>query len=330
MMRATPQLIGAVAGLVAAVLYMSLATRTVLAVGLFALTPLPILLAGFGWGVGAAQIAFLTSALLVGIAMKLAGATAYAISVGVPSLILTHLVLLFRTLPQASVEGEKEPPIIEWYPPGTIIAWTAVMAGIVVTAGLAVFGDIDTYRKAVREMLPSVLKLIQPMLKELPDAASLDRLAKTLAHVTLPVSAAVTWLLMMLGNVWLAAKSAAISGQLPRPWPALVYLDYPPLFTAGIFAAVGLAFLPGLAGVMAVGFVGAFALAFMLMGLTVIHVLLGASRYKYVLLTGIYIGVVINPWVAPIIVLLGLAEPFLELRRRAWQSSAPPGQHRGS
>ena len=326
-MTATPQLIGVVAGLVAAVLYTSLATRTLLAVGLFALSPLPILLAGFGWGVSAAQLAFLTSAVLVGIALGLGGATSYAIAVGVPSLVLSHLMLLHRVLPPEVRDGPAQAnalPSVEWYPAGRIIAWTAFMAGVVVAAALGLFGDIDTYRKAVREMFPAVLKLLQPVLGDAPDQGRIDRMAENLAYFTLPVSAAVTWLLMMLANVWLAAKSAAISGQLTRPWPALAHLDYPPLFTAGLFAAIGFAFMPGLTGIMAMGFVGAFSLAFLLMGLMVIHVLLAGSRLKHVFLTGIYLGIVINPWVAPAIVLLGLAEPFFELRRRALQRSTPP------
>lgn len=328
-MTATPHLIGVVAGLVAAVLYASLATRTMLAVVLFVLAPLPILLAGIGWGAGAAQFAFLTSTVLTGIALGVRGAMSFAITIGIPALILTHLVLLHRLHPQNGGSDEDGPVIAEWYPAGTIVAWAAFMAGLVVAAALGLFGDIDAYRKAVREMVPPVLKILQPVIGETPDKARIDRLAEVLAHYTLPVSAAVTWLSMMLGNVWLAAKVASISGQLPRPWPPLSQLEYPPLFTAGFFAAIGFTFLPGLAGVMAVGFAGAFSLAFLLMGFMVIHVLLSASRFKGILLAGVYIGAFFNPWVAPAIVVLGLAEPFIELRRRAMARSASPGQQGG-
>ena len=107
-MTVSPHLIGIGAGLVAAALFASLANNSTLAVTLFYLTPLPILLAGIGWGVRAAQLAFATAALLVAIILNLTTAVAFALYIGLPGVLLSHLMLLRRELPPAR---QAAPPL---------------------------------------------------------------------------------------------------------------------------------------------------------------------------------------------------------------------------
>ena len=98
-MTVSPLLIGIGAGLVAATLFASLANNSMLAATLFYLTPLPILLAGIGWGVRAAQIAFVTAALLVAIVLNFTSAIAFSLCIGLPGVVLSYLMLLRREHP---------------------------------------------------------------------------------------------------------------------------------------------------------------------------------------------------------------------------------------
>ena len=95
-MTASPNLIGIGSGLVAAVLFASLANNSALAVALFYLTPLPVLLAGMGWGLGAALLSMLTASLLLVLVQTLPTAIAFALYIGLPGLTLTYLFLLHR------------------------------------------------------------------------------------------------------------------------------------------------------------------------------------------------------------------------------------------
>lgn len=328
-MMASPYIVGIGSGIVAAVLFASLATNTALAMLLFYVTPLPLLLARLGWGRAAGQLGFVTAVVLVGVILNLRTALLYGVTLGLPALLLGHLALLSRGLTPEDPEGRPlaaMPPVVEWYPPGRIIAWTAVMAGALASVGLLLVsgGSDEAYNRGVRDIFQQV---ILPQFQEagVPlDALRMERYVAMVSRLVLPAVLAVVWMLVMLVNLWLAAKSAAISGQLARPWPAFATLEFPPMMTLGFLAAVGAALMPGMPGIMAMAFLGAFGLAYLLLGLVVLHQLIPDSPLKPVLLVGIYLSMVLIDWVTLVVALVGLAEPLLELRRRALRRSAPP------
>jgi hypothetical protein len=127
----------------------------------------------------------------------------------------------------------------------------------------------------------------------------------------------------MIGNLWLSAKSAAISELLARPAAGFSRIEYPPFLVAGFFAAAVIVFAPGFIGLAGTAFLGAFAAAFLMLGLAVVHVLLTPYRAKPYILVGLYAVLLLTPWVAPILIILGLAEPFLQLRPRVWRRMPP-------
>src|ERR671935_1160027 len=76
----TPLIIGAGSGLVSAALFASAATATSLAGILFYLAPLPLCLAGLGWGGMAALLAALTGTVVVAASLGPATAAIFALS----------------------------------------------------------------------------------------------------------------------------------------------------------------------------------------------------------------------------------------------------------
>jgi hypothetical protein len=85
---------------------------------------------------------------------------------------------------------------------------------------------------------------------------------------------------------------------------------------ATAIAAIG-GFLPGTAGFIGGNLVLMAVLAYALAGLAVIHAFAARSPNRRLVLVATYGAVFIFGWPAVLIALLGAAEPWLNLRRRA-------------
>jgi len=317
----THLIIGAGSGLVSAALFASAATGTALAAVLFYLAPLPLCLAGLGWGGGAALIAALTGTIVVALALGPAAAAAFAISIAAPAALLTYLALLSR--PAKAPEGQPS-AALEWYPPGRIVGWAALVAGLLAAMLVLFLGyDQDSYRESIREILN------QSSFKDLDRDGTLfteeniANLSSIIAR-TLPAAFAIVWLTIILFNLWIAGLIVDASGRALRPWPDLHALELPNAFLLIFAAALAASFLPGLPGLLATGLAGALLFAYTLQGLAVIHVYSRGMPLRGPLLATVYLGILLLGWVAIIVAIIGLAEPSLGLRRRAAQGGQPP------
>ncbi|MGD9500943.1 MAG: DUF2232 domain-containing protein [Methyloceanibacter sp.] len=319
----TPLVIGAGAGLVAAALFASAATATALAGVLFYLAPLPLCLAGLGWGAAAGLVSALTGSVVVAIALGPAAAAIFALSIAAPIALLAHLALLSRPVPAAPGEGSAA---LEWYPPGRLVGWAALIAGLLAALLVLVLGyDQDSYRESIREILShSALKDLDTD-GTLFTEENLAQIAGVIAWV-LPAAFAIVWLTVTLFNLWLAGRIVDASGRALRPWPDLHALELPNAFVLLFAGALAASFLPGVAGLMATGLAGALLFAYALQGLAVIHVYSLGMPLRSVLLATVYLAILFLGWVVIAVAILGLAEPSLGLRRRAASSAQPPKQ----
>ena len=319
-----PLLIGAGSGLIAAALFASAATATALAGVLFYLAPLPVFLAGLGWGGRAALLSALTGTVVIAAALGVATAAVFAMSIAAPSALLTHLALLSR--PAVAPQG-RQVAALEWYPPGRIVGWAALLAGLL--AGLLVLFlgyDQETYRESIREILShSALKELDPDGKLFTDD-TIANLSIVLARA-LPAAFAVVWLTITLFNLWMAGLIVNASGHALRPWPDLDALELPNAFLLVFAGALAASFLPGLPGLLATGLAGALLFAYVLQGLAVIHVYSQGVPARGLLLATVYLGILLLGWVAVIVAILGLAEPLLGLRQRANRGAPPPNNN---
>ena len=84
----TPLIIGAGSGLVSAALFASAATATALAGVLFYLAPLPLCLAGLGWGGMAALVSAITGTIVIAVSLGPATAAIFALSIAAPAALL--------------------------------------------------------------------------------------------------------------------------------------------------------------------------------------------------------------------------------------------------
>jgi hypothetical protein len=314
-------IIGAGSGLVSAALFASAATATALAGVLFYLAPLPLCLAGLGWGGMAALISALTGTVVIAASLGPATAAIFALSVAAPTALLAHLALLSR--PAATPQGQMV-GALEWYPPGRLLGWAALMAGVLAGILVLVLGyDQEAYRQSIREILE------HSTLKELDRDGTLFT-EETIAGLSgmlaraLPAAFAVIWLTITLFNLWMAGLIVDASGRALRPWPNLHALELPNAFVLIFAVALVASFLPGLAGLLATGLAGALLFAYVLQGLAVIHVYSRGVPLRALLLAAVYLGILLLGWVAIAVAILGLGEPLFRLRGRGNEHGPPP------
>ena len=318
---AIPLLIGAGAGLIAAALFASAATATALAGILFYLAPLPICLAGVGWGWMAAMLAALTGTMVVASVLGLATGGIFALAVGAPIATLCYLALLSR--PAAALQNGGS-GALQWYPVGRLVGWAAIMAGGLAGIMVLMLGyDTETYRDSIRDVLQhSALKELDKD-GTLINENTIGGLSSMLARA-LPAAFAIIWQTIALFNLWLAGVIVDASGRALRPWPRLDAIELPDAVFLAFTGSLLSSFLPGLVGLLATGFAGALLFAYVLQGLAVLHAYSRGMPFRGLLLATVYFGMVLLGWVAVVIALLGLGEPMLRLRERAAARGQPP------
>ena len=327
----TPLLAGLGLGLVAAIVFASATTGSLLIrFILMFITPLPIALAGFGWGWRSAAVAGATGAGLILVLTNPLVALAFALTQGVPIIVLTYLALLSRPLSESKIAGSNaDPDGVEWYPPGRLVIWAAVMAGLIAVAMLMMMaGDMETLRKSVADFMKTA---IESGLSGTEGAPALsDAELAALSEVTLsmlPAAFATSWMGSLLFNLWLAGRVTLASGQLGRPWPDLAAITYPNGTALGFGIMLVATMITGYAGLAASAFAGGLFLAYVLLGLAVIHYTTRGQPWRLFALWALYgFLLVVNVWAAIVVAMLGLAEAILQLRARTPAPPAPPTQ----
>jgi len=323
----THLLIGAGAGLVSAALFASAATTAALAGILLYLSPLPLCLAGLGWGRSAAALAALTGAVVMAVSLGPGPALAFALVIAAPVAVLSHLLLLSRPAPVPQGEATAA---IEWYPVGRLVGWAALMAGVLAALLVLALGPgVESYHQWIDQTLvPNLLKILGPNASDLTPEM-IENLKLVLAKA-LPAAFVIVWLTIMLFNLWLAGLIVEASGRALRPWPDLHGLEVPNVFVAVFAGALIVSFVPGLIGLLATGLASAMLLAYMLQGLAVIHVYSRGVPFRWLLLAVVYLGILFLGWLAILVAIVGLGEPLFGLRARSAAASGQPPTNNGT
>ena len=314
-------LIGFAAGVVSAVVFISATTGPVpMRVLLFLLTPLPLFLSGFAWGWATALVAGVAGTLAAAILLTPAIAAIFAISQAIPAAILIYLVTLNRPAPGPGPDVDPATGL-EWYPVGRIVVWAAGISGVMALAAMLMIGpDLETLRQEIKKLIEAVLKAQLEAMNggKAMSAADLERLTDVGMYL-LPAATALSWMLTVLFNLWLAARIALASGKLPRPWPDIPAMRFPRFTPLALVTASALTFMPGYVALAASAVSGALYFAYVLMGLAVVHYITRGQSWRPFALWGLYaVLLVFNTGVSLLIALVGLADGFVSIRQ-------PPG-----
>ncbi len=221
-------LIGLGAGAAAALLFASVTSGSLLSVLLFYLAPLPMLIAGLGWSHWSALIGGVAGALAMAALFGPMFFFAFLASAGLPAWWLSYLAMLARP---AAAGGNGATPTLEWYPPGRLVMWAALLAVLIIVFAISNFGiDAESYRAGMRQALAQVLQVETgepagaPL--NLPGVSNAQRLIEFLVSA-LPLAGAVLATITNVLNLWLAGRVVKFSGRLTRPWPELAQMSFP-------------------------------------------------------------------------------------------------------
>lgn len=318
--------IGIAAGLIAAVALVSASTGPLLARALlFVLTPLPLFLAGLGWGWATALIGAIAGAIALALVASPATGAVFAFSHAAPVVVLSYLALLNRP---AQDNGPDVDPVTgtEWYPLGRIVVWTAGLSGVLALAAMLMLApDIDALRALVRKLIDEVVKTQIESISPGKTLSETELTQLTDAGVyLLPAMTALWWMMTLLINLWLAARITHASGHLARPWPDIAAMRFPRGTPMVLAVSTAATLLPGYAALGASAISGAFYAAYVMMGLAVIHYVTRGQTWRPIALWGLYLALfIINAGVSMVVAILGLADSFISIRKGP--QHPPPG-----
>src|ERR1700733_5438194 len=235
-------LIAMAAGCASALMFASIVSGAPISLLLFYLAPLPLMVAGIGWGPLSATGGGIAAAISLGALFGLPYCIAFVLAVALPAWWLGHLALLGRPI-AASADPSEDAASLEWYPGGRILLWVVVSATITTTATLLTLGsDAPTITGTIRAALTSFMESAEIT----PSQRGIDALVKIA-----PAAAAIVAMMTLTLNLWLAAQIAATSGPSHRPWPELSSLALPPTTLAILCVAVAFCFPGGLLAIVA-------------------------------------------------------------------------------
>ena len=316
-------LIAIAAGSASALMFASIVSGALISLLLLYFAPLPLMVAAFGWGPLAATMGGIMAATGLGAIFGLPFCIAFVIPVALPAWWLGRLALLGRPVTIGVPSGNGASPVaatLEWYPIGRILLWIAGFAVLTTMATLLTFGtDAATITETLRT---SLLRIIGPRV-----TASSDEIRQRIDAMVMiaPAAAANSTMTMLTLNLWLAARIAATSGRLHRPWPDLKSTDLPPMTLAALSAAIAFCFSGGLLAILAQTIAAALLMAYALTGFAVLHTLTLGLKSRALWLGCTYAVVVVSGgWLVATMVILGIADAIFGLRQRYLRGRPPP------
>jgi len=317
-------LVGLGAGAAAALLFASVTSGTWMSIPLFYLAPLPIMIAGLGWSHWSALVAAFAASAALGFAFGGTFFIAFFAGAGLPAWWLGYLALLARPGDAGVIGTAPGSAALEWYPPGRLVVWAAVLAALVVLVAIPNFGlDAESFRAGLSQSLTRMLRSETDGPADMPGLGNLDRLV-TFLVAAVPPAAAVIATVTSVFNLWLAARVVKFSGRLTRPWPALAEMTFPKILLAALALAIAVSFLDSLVGIMAGVVSSALLMAYGVLGFAVLHAITRGIGSRPFLLGGVYASVMVFGWPILALSVLGIAETAFDLRARVARKRGLP------
>lgn len=312
-------LIALIAGAASALMFASMMSGALISLVLVYLAPLPLMLAAIAWGPLCGALAGLVATLAIAGALSPPLALGYGLAFALPAWWLGHLAMLGRPV-AAGVAGNDTAPLqVEWYPLGRILLWIAALATLLTAGSLFSLGsDASTISDAMRRGFAKILSL----LSETTVTESDPRVGLMVAVI--PVLVAASQMVTLTLNLWLAAKVAAVSGRLHRPWPDLGGTSLPPMTLVALCVALAFSFFGGMTGILAVVVTTVLMMAYALVGLAVLHTITRDLANRAFWLASAYAILFMFSVSLVLLTALGLADAMFGFRERFLRNRQPP------
>lgn len=312
-------LIALIAGAASALMFASIVSGALISLVLVYLAPLPLMLAAIAWGPLCGAIGGLVATLMIGGALSLPLALGYGLAFALPAWWLGHLAMLGRPLAGGVAGTDAAPLQVEWYPLGRILLWIAALATLLTAGSLFSLGsDASAISDAMRRGFAKVLSLVS----ETTVTESDPRVGLMVAVI--PVLVAASQMATLTLNLWLAAKVAAVSGRLHRPWPDLSGTSLPPMTLVALCVALAFSFSGGMTGILAVVVTTVLMMAYALIGLAVLHIITHGLANRAFWLAATYAIIFMFSVSLVLLTALGLADAVFGFRERFLRNRQPP------
>jgi len=150
-------LVGLGAGAASALLFVSVASGSILSLLLFYMAPLPILISALGWNHWAGLVAGLTAAASIGALLGINYFLSFLIAIALPAWWLGYLSMLARPV------GSNGSLTLEWYPAGRLLLWAAFIGAALTMLAVPGLGtDSDSVQAALRQIFERALRTQAP------------------------------------------------------------------------------------------------------------------------------------------------------------------------
>ena len=307
------------AGVASALLFIVTVKGTLIALALVYFAPLPMMIAALGWGALGGGVAVGVACALVAVVAAPLAALQFAAIFALPAWTLAA----FAALSGAGLRWRKRPEAApEWASPGAIVTFAVVIGSLLGLAALVapmlVSGGYEAGVEAFARMIEPGFDEVAGAGAMLPEGLSPHEFALILVRLS-PAAIAGSLPLMLCVNLYAAARSAALSHRLRRPWPDLpTTLRLHPALAVVALAALGPAFaLPAPTDQFAWVIVGALSVAFVLQGLATVHALSRGLPMRPLLLAALYACCALRSnWTLPALAIVGVVDSLFSLRAR--------------
>ncbi len=283
--------IGVAAGIAAALLSVGSVAQTALSLVLFFVAPLPVMVAGLGWGPAAGIAAVATAFLGVAGFASVLPAIVVAAAITIPAAAMAYFASLARPMETGGMD---------WYPLSGVLFRTAIL----VAAGFVLIGVIVGYdAEFIRLFADEVIRQLQAADPQAVITDANKESLRGLLGAVVPFLQPATWMLVLLANFYAALHVARLSGRLARPrdfWPRDLRL--PRAAITILAAALALTFVGGTVGAVAAVPAGAFMAAFIVTGVAYFHASTAGRSWRMPALWAAYLSIILVGF--PVIVFL--------------------------
>lgn len=205
---------GIAAGLLSALLFLSLAKGISLGFLLSYAAPLPLMATGLSLGRVSALVAGATGTLAVGLGLGVFPALSFLVAAGLPAAVVALTAPLWR---------QRDDRTVEWYPPGRILAWLTAAALALIVIGVIAAGS---HPEGAKGWVTQVMtRALEALATDVPQGDR-TRLVRGLAPL-FPATIMVSWLLMAVLNGVGAQALLVRAGRAARPSPVYRRLRLP-------------------------------------------------------------------------------------------------------
>ncbi|WP_420561461.1 DUF2232 domain-containing protein [Tepidicaulis sp.] len=345
-------IIGLGAGLVSAVLFLTTASGSLLALLPLLLSPIPLFVAGLGWGGRMAAFSGAAGFVFLSLISSFSAGLTFFLFAAFPAFWLSRQALFYeRPAPHVSRRGLYPPEPAEergeeeasdahpapaegviWCPPGDIAVWAALVAAlllVIAEAGIIWVG-YEGLAAALRQTAgQSLLEsgAAARFVAEQGLPVEPQRLV-ALAAALLPAAATALWLFVILATMAAGQRILMRFGHNLRPMPDFDRMELPRPLLWAFGACFLFTFIPGEIAHFMGALIIALFIPYFLLGLAIIHAISRAWKARIVVLGLFYFLLLFFGWLAVPVGLLGMMDPWLNLRGRLSAASGSPGKER--